>query len=368
MSTPRLIEDHYLPKVLRQLERAPERFPHVTEGGRWTTSETGLWTGGFWVGQLWLLWQATGEPKIRAALTPLLERLRPRKDAAEIDFDLGFLYTYAFVLGHRLTGDEGLRATALEAADRLMTLAEPKSGLIVHRYPERAAAHGAGTLSTLIDVMMNLPLLWWAAEATELTDATASAGYRAVAEAHARTSLAWLLRPDGTTAQLADVDPETGACLRLGTINGQASESCWARGQAWAVYGFLQAARATGDAGFQDAFARTLRAFAERLPADGLPPWDFNAPEASRSVVDSSAAAIVLAALRRAKAVGVLPGWAEALEQRLHACLLSCLAPEDRDGVLAQSCHRYHLGSGVGGASIWGDYFYLESLTGEAPY
>ena len=28
-------------------------FTHITENGKWVTTEGGYWTGGFWVGLLW---------------------------------------------------------------------------------------------------------------------------------------------------------------------------------------------------------------------------------------------------------------------------------------------------------------------------
>ena len=102
----RLIEDHYLPKVERQIRRAPDAFPHVTESGRWVTTRDGWWTGGFWIGQLWLLWKVTGDPALRSALDRYLSLLAPRWQADEFDADLGFLYTYSFGLGRQLTGDE----------------------------------------------------------------------------------------------------------------------------------------------------------------------------------------------------------------------------------------------------------------------
>jgi len=352
-----LIEGCYLAKAHAWLDRGTGGFPHVTEAGRWSASVDGHWSGGFWAGQLWLLWHATGDARLRAGLDGCLARLAARKDAASVDFDLGFLYLYGFALGHRLTGEPRLRSQALAAADRLLGLVHGRSRLIVHRYPGRRD----DAVSTIIDVLMNLGLLWWAERETGL------GLYGAAAARHARKSLRWLQRADGSVAQLADLDRDSGELIALGTLNGLAADSTWSRGQAWAVYGFLLATLATRQQAFHRAFVRALRFFLERLPEDGLPPWDFDAPAESRAVKDSSASAIVLAALVRARAQGCLPSWAGDFEGRLRAGLAGALASEADDGVLAAGCHRYRLGSGVGGASVWGDYYLLEALTGLAP-
>jgi unsaturated chondroitin disaccharide hydrolase len=84
------------------------------------------------VGQLWWLWQLTGDPAWRQAAEGYLQRLDPRKDADQVDFDLGFLFRYSFALGHELTGEPAYCDVALGAADRLLTLVHPVNSLIYH--------------------------------------------------------------------------------------------------------------------------------------------------------------------------------------------------------------------------------------------
>ncbi len=357
----RLLSRHFIPKVVRQLKREPARFPHVTRGGRWITTADGGWTGGFWTGQLWLLWKRTGEPRFRTALEPYLARLAARKDAPEVDFDLGFLFTYSFALAHRLTGDEAYAHTALAAADRLLGLAHPKSGLIYHAYPERVAQFGPSAVSSIIDVMMNLSLLWWAYRITD------DARYRDVAVRHALRSAEWLLRADGSLAQLVDFDTGSGTRLSLDTFQGASPGSCWSRGQAWAIYGFLRAAQVTGNERFMEAFQRALGYWADNIPADGVPPWDFHAPADSREVRDSSAAAIVLAALVHALASGLAPDGSEELAGRLLDGLLARLTPDEHDGVMGDGCFHFPRNEGVKAATVWGDYYLLEAVVGVGP-
>jgi len=91
---------------------------------------------------------------------------------------------------------------------------------------------------------MNLDLLFWAGKET------GDARYAEIATAHARTTLTYHLRPDGSTSHVCDFDPETGAFLKQDTHQGLSATSCWSRGQAWGVYGFADCYRATGDPAF----------------------------------------------------------------------------------------------------------------------
>ena len=129
------IINRYVQKVLRQCDKEPTAFPHVTERGKWQSTADGYWTGGFWVGQLWRLWRYTENLVFRTAAEKYQALLASRKDAAKVDFDLGFLYAYSFALGYELTSEIAYRQVAIEAADRLLALAHPKNGLIYHVYP-----------------------------------------------------------------------------------------------------------------------------------------------------------------------------------------------------------------------------------------
>lgn len=257
-----VIIGRYAKKVLRQCTEDPMAFPHITEAGKWQTTADGYWTGGFWVGQLWWLWKHTGDTAFRAAPEKYQALLTPRKDAPEVDFDLGFLYAYSFGLGYELTGEFAYRQVALAAADRLLTLAHWKNGLIYHVYPERVERYGRNVATSIIDVIMNLTLLWWAYKET------GQECYLHVAERHAHRSADWLVRPGGSTIHVVDFDVRTGELLRHDTVQGYRPDSCWSRGQAWAIYGFLQAYHRTGEVAFLKTVHRLLSYWVNHLRSD----------------------------------------------------------------------------------------------------
>ena len=158
----------------------------------------------------------------------------------------------------------------------------------------------------IIDNMMNLELLFWA------TKETGDNKYRDVAIKHANTTLKNHVRDDYSTFHVVDYDEETGEVKDQATCQGFTDNSTWARGQAWAIYGFTLMYRETQDTTYLHAAQKLADYFLDHanLPEDMVPYWDFHAgvegyvPEwdynpAQFPVVprDASAAAITSSAL-----------------------------------------------------------------------
>ena len=85
-----MADDRWSGAIERMLARIQDTATRVTKGfphwadpdtGEWTTTPDGDWTGGFWIGMLWLAGTATGEPRYRDWAEPFVERLRVRIDA-----------------------------------------------------------------------------------------------------------------------------------------------------------------------------------------------------------------------------------------------------------------------------------------------
>ena len=56
----------------------------------------------------------------------------------------------------------------------------------------------------------------------------------------------------------------------------------WARGQAWAIYGYTVVYRETKDPRYLDFSAERTDVYLERLPEDKVPYWDFSVPREYR--------------------------------------------------------------------------------------
>jgi unsaturated chondroitin disaccharide hydrolase len=319
-------------------------LPHVTESdGRWgflspldaeDAALTGLpWTSGFVAGQLWLAGH-------RAQAVAVTELLAPRA-AQPTTHDLGFLFWPSAVLGYLATGEPRYRELGLQAAASLARRALPSGVIQVIGRLDDPEWRGR----SIVDTWPNLLLLWWAER-----EGAADAG--AAARVHLAATLEAFLRPDGSTFHAARF-ADNGSVLERGTINGYADDSTWARGQAWAVHGLVSAARATADPELRSAAERSARWFLDRLPADLVPPWDFDAPQGAPR--DASAAAIVVSALLDL-------GWRDEALKLLEALVGSCLNHGPGDGVLLHSCYRHTIGLGLDCATVWGDFFFLDAL------
>lgn len=133
---------------------------------------------------------------------------------------------------------------------------------------------------------MNLDMLFWAAARLQDDDMYAAA------LSHAKISQRCHVRADSSTAHVVVFDPASGGIKSVITNQGYADGSCWSRGQAWAITGFVQVYQWTQDASFLETAKACVDYFVEHLPASGIPPWDFQAPRDKPQPTDTSAAMI----------------------------------------------------------------------------
>ncbi len=244
------------------------------------------WTSGFFPGSLWLIFEHTGDPKWRTAAEDYTARLEKIRHFTG-HHDIGFMLGCSYGNGLRLTQSADYRAVLLDGAQSLASRFRPAAGVI------RSWDFGPWRCPVIIDNMMNLELLLWAAK--EGGDEQ----LRTIALSHADRTLANHFRPDHSSFHLVDYDPETGAVLKKQTVQGHADPSAWARGQAWGLYGFTVMYRETRRPEYL-AQARRIAQFLvnhPRLPADKIPYWDYDAPEIPAAPRDTSAAAIMCSAL-----------------------------------------------------------------------
>ncbi|NKY08891.1 glycoside hydrolase family 88 protein [Cellulomonas hominis] len=354
-----------------------DRYPDdTTSGGRYPLRPATAdlpeganrgWTTSFWPGQLWLAHELTGEQRYLDAASAHVASFADRI-AREVDIDthdLGFLYTLSCVTAWRRTGDTGARAAALGAADALMRRFLEPAG-IVQAWGDLSDPAQRGR--TIIDSLMNMPLLRWAS--AESGDPR----FAAAADRHTAQLRDHILRPDDTTFHTFFWDAETGAPLRGGTEQGLSDGSCWARGQAWGIFGFALAYRETGDASFLDAARRCAEYFLAHLPADHVAFWDLVLTDGTLAERDSSSAAIAACGLD--ELARLLPGDAEGAAaagryRRAGEAVLDSLAasftsgPDAGPGAphLLHGVYDMPKSVGVDEGNLWGDYYYLEALT-----
>lgn len=247
-----------------------------------------LWTEGFWPGILWYDYEYTGDSKILEAAEKYTEALGFLSGIPAYDHDLGFIIFCSYGNGYRLTGKEEYRKVILETADRLASLYNPAVGTILS-WPREVENFGGH--NTIMDNMINLEMLFWAAENGGRPE------YADIARSHADTTMKYNFRPDGTSYHVAVYDPVSGKHIRSCTHQGYSDDSMWARGQAWGIYGYTMCYRYTHDRKYLDFACKITDTYLSGLPEDMVPYWDFNDPGIPDVSRDASAAVVVASAL-----------------------------------------------------------------------
>jgi unsaturated chondroitin disaccharide hydrolase len=276
--------------------------------------------------------------------------------------DLGFLYSLYSVALHQLTGNPKHRETGLRAARVLAERFEQKGGYLRAwgRMDELDTPY-AGL--AIIDSMMNLPLLYWASAQT------GDPHYRTVALTHANTTLRYFIRADDSVGHAYRFDPTTGEPRGVDNYCGYAMDSHWARGTAWAMYGFALSYAHTKEPAYLEAGLRLTAQFLKQTSKDAVPPWDFGLPASNKLLRDSSAAAIAAGALQEFSMH--CPG-DPSLPRATRRILAALCQPEylDADPHCPGLLRHAQVGNGTIGQALnvycsWGDYFFMEALSRE---
>lgn len=345
-------------KALALVERRGGAFLHATTNGRYEPTPAAWWTSGFWPGLLLLLFRRTGDER-------LLDLERRAEDELTAMFgdervysfhhDVGFQFVPTAVARYKLTGDAEARRRGFLAATSLMSRFNAAAGLIeAWNGDERRGM-------VIVDTMMNLPLLFWAAAEF------GQPRFGNVAEAHAALAMRHVVRDDGSTNHIVRFDQKTGEQVEILGGQGHAPDSRWSRGQAWALYGFALTARATGEATHLETASRVAANFVAALPPGMAPPWDFAAPDAATAPRDSSAGAIAASGLLElARLLPTAEGnaYRRAATDLLHALYEHCFSGDgtDHDAILLHATGNLPAARDVDVSLIYGDFFYFEAL------
>ncbi|WP_445738005.1 glycoside hydrolase family 88 protein [Mariniflexile sp.] len=246
------------------------------------------WTSGFFVGNLWQLHKLTGN----AAYKERAEKWNAFIEKEKFNdktHDIGFKVFSSFGQGLTVEDDnQDYKNIIVQSAKTLSTRFNTTVGAIrswdfnkdVWEFP------------VIIDNMLNLELLF------EATKISGDSIYHNIAVQHANTTLKNHFRKDNSTYHVVVYDTITGKPKDKVTHQGFNNESSWARGQAWAIYGYTMGYRYTKDKAYLNQAEATANFFInhKNLPEDGIPYWDFNDPSIPNAPRDVSAATVVASA------------------------------------------------------------------------
>jgi hypothetical protein len=343
-------------KVMLENVKTDPLFPRTLgPDGKVKTVKAEDWTSGFFPGTLWLLHEfdpAGGWKDIAWNYTRRLEVIRHFKGNHDGGFMLGCSYGNAL----RLDPSDESRAVLRDAAAALATRYIPKLGMI------RSWDHKPYQCPVIIDNMMNLELLSWAAKNG------GDAKLREIALSHADLTLKNHFRPDGSAYHVLDYDPENNRLRMIDAKQGADVRTAWARGQAWALYGFTMMHRETGKPEYL-ACAEKVAAFIMNhpdLPKDGVPMWDFGCKPDSKDPRDASAAAVMASAFLELSTLvkNGKPYLDMATRQLLTLSSPEFLAQAGTNGgfLLTRSTGHLPANSEINVPLNYADYYFLEAL------
>jgi unsaturated chondroitin disaccharide hydrolase len=263
-------------QVRHLIETHPDFYPMYTANGIWKHGGPAWthWCDGFLPGMMWLfvrhLGADSGEAKYWTEQAIHYSKpLEPRKNDRDVH-DLGFIFLSTYYRWYRMTRDPAIREVVIQAGRTLAKRFNDNG-----QYLRSFVAED----SIFIDIMMNVGIIFYAARETS------DRRLRDVAVRHCITTRRYLVRGDGSTAHEGIFDLETGEFLRQSTQQGFRGDSCWSRGLTWALYGFTTSYEYSRDPRFLHTAEACADYYITHTPADGVPPWDYNAPHENRSLV-----------------------------------------------------------------------------------
>lgn len=341
-------------KQLRHLVTAhPDFFPMYTVNGKWKHGGEAWtnWCEGFLGGQLWLIYAQNQEAWWRQQAEHYSRLLEHRKHDRDVH-DLGFLFFSTWKRWYDLTGDAKINQTVIDAG-RTLALRFQEKGQYLRSFVSQE--------SLFIDIMMNVGIIFYAAQQTN------DEKLWHLANQHCLTTRKYLVRGDGSTSHEGIFDLTTGEFLRQTTHQGWRHDSSWARGLAWALYGFGTVYSFTKDARFLQTAEACANFYIERTPVHGVPPNDWDEPD-PKTPYESSAAAIAASGMWNLAQLTGDPARGRLYRDYSLRILDTLTTPEflatetpGWEGILKHGIYHWRKNLGVDESVMWGEYFFLEA-------
>lgn len=319
------------------------------------------WTSGFFPGNVWYTYELTKDKK----WLPLAEKYTEHLDSVKYlkwHHDIGFMIGCSYLNGLRIAQKNEYKDVIVEAAKSLSTRFRPNAGVIQSWDADKGWQSQRGwKCPIIIDNMMNLELLF------EATKISGDSSFHKIAVSHADVTMKEQFHPDFSCYHVVDFDPETGEVRKRQTAQGYADESAWARGQGWALYGYVVCYRYTNDKKYLDQ-AENVYNFIfnnKNMPEDLVPYWDFDAPKIPDEPRDASAAAVIASGLYEMSTFVKDKGYKETADKIMNSLgSKSYRAPVGTNGnfILMHSVGSIPHNSEIDVPLNYADYYFLEAL------
>lgn len=335
----------------------PGQFPktYYPLTGKFEACKSDWWVSGFYPGSLLYIYEQTKDRRLLDETRRILKLLEKEKNN-RTTHDLGFMMYCSFGQANAISPQPGYKEVLIESAKSLASRFNPKVGCI------QSWDAKPDEFLVIIDNMMNLELLFWAARET------GDSSYYNIAVTHANTTMKNHFRSDYSSYHVLNYHPETGAVQQKRTDQGYADESAWARGQAWGLYGYTLMYRETKDHKYLDQANHIAAFILKNLPDDKVPYWDFNAPDIPAALRDASAGAIIASALlelcsyNKGQNAQIFFKTAEKIINTLSSDRYTAAEKSNGGFILKHGVGHMPKRSEVDVPLTYGDYYYLEAM------
>lgn len=351
-----------LVKVDYMEEMLNGEFPHITKNKQWLTNANGHWTGGFWTGLLWMKGLYTEDSDERLNQFNIANNQAKKLSVRMSDnktHDQGFIFGPSCVLGNHIQSDERLVEMAIAGAHNMKDLFEEKTGLVLAW--DEPGYEGVA----IVDTIMNAPLLIWASK-EEKNEELYEIGIK-LADSIRKNHI----RDDYSIYHVVRWDPDTYEVVERTTHQGYSPNSCWSRGQAWALYGFANMYRYTSKEDYLEVSKNLAQYFWEHLDDNLLlPRWDFIFKNNHEEPLDASAASIAASGMLLLSKMLELQKnrveaekWKERGKRLIKAIQEHCYYKSlDEYGLIENVTVDKPRNSGVNESSMYGDYYFMEAV------
>ena len=282
-------------KISRTAVKNKDKIPYTSVDGDFDDhsrdKDITTWTNGFWGGLMWLMYNETKKDCYRET-AEMSEKLLDNgfSYADELHHDVGFMWHITAGADYRITGNNDSKNRNLIAAMTLMSRYNVEGNYIRAWNGEWFGEKNDGW--TIIDCLMNLPILYWA------SDIIGDDRFKNIAIRHADMAMRDHVRADGSVNHIVVHDPnQADTVIETKAGQGYAVGSCWSRGLAWALYGFVISYIHTKEERYLDTAKRVAHYYISNVSTtDWKTLLDFRSPE-EPVYYDSTAGAIAACGL-----------------------------------------------------------------------
>ena len=330
------------------LEQQKMVYPYYTINGKWSWEDQ--WSNGFFPGQLWLMSKLDIDTDfwIKEAVQSTWN-LKKYKEQGDFQ-DIGYILVHSFVLGHTITSDAKLRQVALEGANNLFESLMPGNYLKCKWLKD-------GDYYVGIDGFMNNMLWLWAYLET------GDNRFKTAANNCIDKTIDSLIFQDGKSCEYVKLDEKTNQKVEIFNKLAAQSDSVWARGHTWAIYGIVKAYLTFKD----ERYLKIINKLSDYLVENSriIPKWDLSANE--DDLFDTSAASVAASAFLYLSNNITIPYLKEKYYytgERILSTLLSDKHLNNNnkhEGVLLNAASP-KLIKAPGESHVCGDYFLLEAI------